>query len=135
MIDKKFLHSEISSRILQAFYTVYNHFRFGFPKSVYINAILVEMNKLGLECVQGQSEKLYYDNHLVGEFEIDIVVNKCVAINIETKENVNLEDELKIYYFIRTSKLEVGLFLNFGKIPFHKRKHYPNEPDKQKTDK
>ena len=123
MIDDKFLHSEISSRILQAFYTVYNHFRFGFPKSVYVKSMLVEMNKLGLECEENQTEKLYYDNQEVGEFFTDIVVNKSVAINIETNEKVSLESELEVYYFVKTSKLEVGLFLNFGKTPYHKRKH------------
>jgi len=133
MIEEKILHSEISSRILQAFYTVYNHFRFGFPKSVYVKSMLVELNKLGLECEENQSEKLYYDNQEVGEFFTDIIVNKSVAINIETKEEVSLENETKVYYFVRTSKLEVGLFLNFGKTPYHKRKHYPNEPSDPKN--
>ena len=104
MIEEKFLHSEISSRILQAFYTVYNHFRFGFPKSVYVKSMLVEMNKLGLECEENQSEKLYYDNQEVGKFSTDIIVNKSLAINIETKEEVSLENELKVYYLQADSK-------------------------------
>jgi len=127
MVEEKYLHSDISSKILQAFYTVFNHFRFGFPKSVYLKAMLIEMRKLGLECEENQSVKLFYENIEVGIFETDIIVNKSVAINIETIENSNLENELKIYYFVRASNIEVGLFLNFGKTPYHKRKYYPND--------
>jgi len=134
MVEEKFLHSEISSLILQAFYTVYNHFRFGYPNLVYQRSMLIEMRKLGLECKENQSVKLYYDAQEVGVFSADIVVNKRVAVNIETKDNISLEDELKIYYFVRTSQLEVGLFLNFGKTPYHKRKYYPNQPDVKSSD-
>ena len=136
MIDEKFLHSEISSRILQAFYTVYNHFRFGFPKSVYEKAMIIELKKLGLDCSSENKEKVYYENQVVGEFETDVIVNKCVAINIDAKEDLDLEDELKIYYFLRTSKLEVGLFLNFGKVPYHRRNFFPNDTNAEnKSDK
>jgi len=122
MVDEKFLHSEITNKIIQAFYTVYNHFRFGYPKSVYLRSILIEMNNLGLICERGKKVKVYYQNQVVGEFETDIVVNNCVAVNIETKKETEFEDDHKIYYFLRASEFEVGLFLNFGMIPLHKRK-------------
>ena len=130
MIDEKYLHSEITSKIIQAFYTVYNHFRFGFPKSVYLRSMLIELSNLGLKCECGKNEKVYYQDQEVGEFEADIIVNNCVAVNIETKENVEFEDDHKIYYFLRASEFEVGLFINFGKIPKHKRK---TEMKKEKT--
>ena len=127
MVDEKFLHSEITSKILQAFYTVYNCFHFGYPKSIYENSMLLEMRKLGLDCMRNQKEKIYYDKQIVGEFEADMIINNSVAINIETKETVFKEDEFKVHYFIRASRFEVGLFLNFGKNPYHKRKHFRND--------
>ena len=36
MENEKYLHSEISGKILQAFYLVFNHTGYGFDKSVYI---------------------------------------------------------------------------------------------------
>jgi len=122
MIDEKYLHSEITSKIIQAFYTVYNHFRFGYPKSVYLRSMLLELNNIGLICECDKKAKVYYQNQEVGEFEADIIVNNCVAINIETKPETEFEDDHKIYYFLRASDYEVGLFINFGKLPKHKRK-------------
>jgi len=122
MINEKYLHSEITSKIIQAFYTVYNHFRFGYPKSVYLRSMLIEMNNLGLICECGKKVKVYYQNHEVGEFGVDIIVNNCVAVNIVTKQEIEWEDDHEIYYFLRASEFEVGLFFNFGKIPKHKRK-------------
>ena len=126
-VDEKYLHSEITSKILQSFYTVYNQFRFGFPKAVYVNSMLIELNKLGLNCECRKVVKVFYDQQEVGECETEIIVDNCVAINIETKEQIAIDDELKIYYLLRVSELEVGLFLNFGKVPYHKRKHFPAE--------
>jgi len=126
-IDDKYLHSEVTSKIIQAFYSVYNYFRFGFPKSVYIQSMLIEMRKLGLDCECDKIVKIYYDKQEVGECISEIIVNKCVVLNIETKEEPNLEDELKVYYVLRVSEIVVGLFLNFGKEPFHKRKYYPHQ--------
>ena len=126
-IDEKYVHSDLTSKILQAFYTVYNHFRFGFPKEVYQNALLIELGKLGLSFERQKIVKIYYENQIVGECTAEILVENNVVVNIETIENATLEDELKIHYILKTSDIEVGLFLNFGKIPYHKRKYYPNK--------
>lgn len=124
MTDEKYLHSEITSKIIQAFYTVYNHFRFGYPKSVYVRSMLIELNNLGLICESFKKIKVYYHEQEVGDCEADIIVNNCVAINMEAFEDFDYEAEHKIYYFLRVSEIEVGLFLNFGKIPMHKRKTF-----------
>ena len=39
------LHSHITNRIIQAFYTVYNRLGYGFLEKVYENALLIELSK------------------------------------------------------------------------------------------
>ena len=135
MTDEKYLHSDISSKILQAFFTVYNEFGYGFSKSVYERSMLIELEKLGLNCEYKIKIKLYYQGKEVGECIGDILVNNSVLINIQSKEPIDEDDVMPVYYFLRVSEIEVGLFLNFGKTPVHKRKVFTNELKKKKVNK
>jgi len=41
------MHSEITEKIIKAFYKVYNTLGFGFLEKVYENALSVELKKMG----------------------------------------------------------------------------------------
>jgi GxxExxY protein len=88
--------------------------------------MVIEMSKLGLTCECQKLVSVYYDKQKVGEYEAEMIVDKCVAVNIEVNETASSDDELKTYYFLRASNFEVGLFLNFGRLPVHKRKYLSN---------
>ena len=45
------LHSELTWKIIKAFYTVYNTLGYGFLEKVYENALVIELRKLGLNCI------------------------------------------------------------------------------------
>ena len=45
----KLLHLELSDKILNAFYDVYNKIGFGFEKCVYVNAINIKLKMLQLK--------------------------------------------------------------------------------------
>ncbi len=46
--EKMMLHQEITSKIIAAFYKVYNNLGYGFLEKVYENALVIELNKVGL---------------------------------------------------------------------------------------
>lgn len=48
-MDAKLKHSDITELIIKAFYTVYNTLGYGFLEKVYVNALIIELQKLGLE--------------------------------------------------------------------------------------
>ena len=45
---------ELSSKIINAFYTVYNTLGYGFLEKVYENAMMIELSNLDMECKQQQ---------------------------------------------------------------------------------
>lgn len=47
-MDDKLLDSDITEKIIEAFYNVYNNLGYGFLEKVYEEAILIELHKLGL---------------------------------------------------------------------------------------
>lgn len=46
-----FKHTELTERIIGAFYEVYNNLGYGFLEKVYENSLVLELHKLGLNVV------------------------------------------------------------------------------------
>lgn len=122
-----FLHSDITGLILKGFYTVYNKLGYGFLEKVYENALMIELKKLGLVCERQLPIDVFYDEQNVGLYFADIVVNKCVIIELKAAENLIEEHEAQLVNYLRATEIEVGLLLNFGKEPQHKRKVFSNQ--------
>ena len=61
-----FLHSDITSKIIKAYYNVYNTLGFGFLERVYENAMMIELKKLGMECEKQKQIDVFYDGQNIG---------------------------------------------------------------------
>lgn len=127
MNSTNYLHSDITSLILKAFFTVYNKLGYGFLEKVYENALLIELKKLGLACEKQIPIDVFYDGQNVGLYFADIIVNDCVIIELKAAEALIEEHEAQLVNYLRATEVEVGLLLNFGKEPGHKRKVLTNE--------
>lgn len=47
-MDAEYKHSDVTDLIIKAFYTVYNTLGYGFLEKVCVNAMVIELGKLGL---------------------------------------------------------------------------------------
>ncbi len=73
-------HEELTHQIISCAYQVYNKLGFGFLESVYKKAMVVELNKNNLKAEQEKPLKVYYDNQIVGDFYVDLLVeNEIIA--------------------------------------------------------
>ena len=120
-------HSDITGIIIKAFYNVYNQLGYGFLEKVYENALLIELKKLGLECVAQYPVEVFYDDLKVGFYIADIIVNNCVIVEIKAAEALCEEHEAQLTNYLRATDIEVGLLLNFGEKIEFKRKVFSTE--------
>ena len=118
------LHKDISDLIIKAFYNVYNTLGYGFLEKVYENAMLIELQKLGLNAKRQVPIKVFYEEELVGEYFADIVVEENIILELKAAENLREEHECQLINYLKATEIEVGLLLNFGKKPQFKRKIY-----------
>ena len=118
------LHKDISDLIIKAFYNVYNTLGYGFLEKVYENAMLIELQKLGLNAKRQVPVKVFYEEELVGEYFADIVVEENIILELKAAENLREEHECQLINYLKATEIEVGLLLNFGKKPQFKRKIY-----------
>jgi len=122
-----YLHSDITSLIIKAFYKVYNQLGYGFLEKVYQNALLIELRRLQLECQPSFPIDVFYENYKVGFYIADIIVNNCVIIEVKAAECLCEEHEAQLTNYLKATDIEVGILLNFGKKAEFKRKVFSKE--------
>jgi len=120
------LHKDITDLIIKAFYNVYNTLGYGFLEKVYENAMMIELRKLGLTARRQVPIKVFYEAEIVGEYFADVIVEENIILELKTAENLREEHECQLINYLKATKIEVGLLLNFGKKPQFKRKIYTN---------
>lgn len=127
---EKYLHQELTSKVINAFYKVYNTLGYGFLEKVYENAMRIELKKSGLSVEQQKNIKVYYENEMVGDYFADLHVNKLVIVELKAAENICEEHETQLLNYLKATDIEIGLLLNFGKIPEVRRKIFMNKNKK-----
>ena len=120
---------EVTEKILRAYYNVYNNLGYGFLERVYENAMLIELKRQGLECIQQKAINVYYDYILVGEYYADIIVNDLVIVELKSAEYLKIEHECQLTNYLKATDIEIGLLLNFGRNPEFKRKIFTNKSE------
>lgn len=123
----KLLQREITEKIIQAFYNVYNELGFGFLEKVYENALCIELQSMGICCEKQKQIKVFYYNKIVGEYFADIIVEGVVIVELKAAKSLCEEHELQLVNYLKATEKEVGLLLNFGRKPEFKRKIFTND--------
>ena len=126
-MNDNYKHSDITDKIIKAYYNVYNKLGYGFLEKVYENAMMIELPKLGLSCKNQVPIKVFYDSRNIGEYFADILVNEVVIVELKAAENLCEEHECQLINYLKATDIEVGILLNFGKTPQLKRKVFSSE--------
>jgi GxxExxY protein len=121
-------HGDVTERIISACYQVYNTLGHGFLEKVYENAMVIELRKRGV-CVEPQARlDVLYDGILVGEYFADLLVDGVVIVELKAAEALAREHHAQVINYLKASRIEVGLLLNFGPKPEFKRKVWDHQP-------
>ena len=120
-------YKELSSRIIQAFYKVYNTLGYGFLEKVYEGAMMIELKKIGLDCRNQFPIKVFYENEIIGEYFADLFIEQKIIVELKSIKTLTKQDEAQLLAYLNATNIEVGLLLNFGEKPEFKRKIFDNE--------
>jgi len=77
-------HKELTGKIIECAYKAHNNLGFGFLESVYQNALLIELEKAGLEAEKEKSIQVYYNGQVIGDYMADIVVEQKVILELKS---------------------------------------------------
>ena len=103
MENSNYLHSDITKKVLEAFYNVYNTLGYGFLEKVYENAIMIELSNLDMECKQQQHIDVFYDEEKVGSYFADIIVEDKVIVELKAAEMLVDENVAQLINYLRAT--------------------------------
>lgn len=124
------LHQELTDKILNAFYEVYNELGAGFLESVYQNALYFELLDRGFNVEPHKTHSVFYKGRKAGIFYSDLIVNELVILELKAVSEITVEHEMQLMNYLRASIIEVGYVLNFGKEPKFERRVFSNSRKK-----
>jgi len=120
-------HEDVTEAIIGAFFEVYNSLGYGFLEKVYENTLCAEFKLRGLSFVQQAPVKVKYRGQVVGEYFADLVVENSVIVEVKAVRFLLAEHGAQLLNYLKATKCEVGLLLNFGPKAKVVRKVYDND--------
>jgi GxxExxY protein len=124
--NQDFQYKELTEKIIEIFYKVYNKLGYGFLEKVYENAMLKEFETADIPAVSQYAINVVYDGEIIGEYFADILVDNKVIVEIKASKSLAIENEAQLLNYLKATEIEVGLLLNYGPRPELKRKAFDN---------
>jgi len=114
---------ELCDQIRQTAYDIHVYHGHGHLEKVYENALANRLAKAGLKVKQQYPiNVLDEDGSLIGEYLADLLVEDRVIVELKTARNLAPEHEAQVIGYLKSSRLEHGLLINFGSYKFQLRK-------------
>ncbi len=117
---------KITERILGCAYKVSNELGIGFIEKVYENALVHEVKKNGLKVIHQHPIKVRYDDIVVGEFFLDILIEGLVIVELKAVSTLTNEHMAQAFNYLRATGLPACLLINFGQPKIQVRRLHPS---------
>jgi len=106
---------KVGKAVLDAAFKVHTALGPGLLESVYETTTAYEIRKTGLEVVTQVSQPIVYDNQeLDSGFRLDMLVEKCVIVEVKSVETMHPVYEAQIMTYLRLSRVRLGFLINFN---------------------
>jgi GxxExxY protein len=109
---------EETYQILGACFEVYNEMGCGFLESVYQECLELELSECGIPFdAQKQIDLVFKGKALQRTFSPDLLCFGTVVLELKAVRKLSPEHRAQVINYLKASRLEVGLLVNFGSHP------------------
>jgi GxxExxY protein len=114
----------LCDRIRETCFALHRHLRHGHVEKVYENGLAHRRRKQDLHTVQQHPLNVFdEDGTLLGEFFADLFVERRLIVEIKAVRALADEHVAQVLGYLRASRLEHGLLVNFGAPKLEIRKY------------
>ena len=115
---------ELADVVRQTAFNIHCYHKNGHLEKVYENALVHRLRKAGLEVKQQHPLKVYdEDGTLIGDYYADLLVDNRLVIELKAARALTDEHVAQVLGYLRASRIEHGLLMNFGARKFEIRKY------------
>ena len=107
--------NKICDTIRETGFAIHNYHKHGDLEKVYENALVHRLRKIGFKIRQQfPIGVLDEDGTSIGDYFADLFVEDCLIIELKACQHLGDEHIAQILGYLRSSKVEHGLLINFG---------------------
>lgn len=106
--------NELVELIIECAKTVRSQLTPGFEEKVYKNALYIELTDHGIVVETEIPFKVYYKNHVVGDYRADMIVDRRVIIELKAVSALATIHEVQLVNYLTATGIDDGLLINFG---------------------
>jgi GxxExxY protein len=118
----------LCDQVRQIAYDIHLYHGHGHLEKVYENALAHRLRKAGLDIKQQCSLTVYdEDGTILGDYLADLLVEGVLIVELKTAKALAPEHEAQVLGYLKSSRMEHGLLINFGSSKFAIRKYIWSE--------
>jgi GxxExxY protein len=88
---------------------------------------MIELRRAGIKAKAQMPISVMYDQETIGEYTADILVENQVIVEIKAARVLLSDHEAQLLNYLKATKIEVGLLVNFGPKPEIRRRAFDNK--------
>ncbi|MCK5802786.1 MAG: GxxExxY protein [Lentisphaeria bacterium] len=113
----------LCDRVRQISFDIHVYHGHGHLEKVYENALAHRLRKAGIKTEQQHPINVYdEDGTLIGDYYADLLIEDSLIVELKAAKNLAPEHEAQILGYLKSSRKEHGLLINFGSYRFQIRK-------------
>jgi GxxExxY protein len=105
---------DLCGQVIGAAMKVHSTLGPGFLESVYQNALIWELQKLGLKVDSQRPITVHFDGQVVGVFAANLLENDSLMLELKANQLVAKAHEVQLVNYLVAIGIDEGLLLNFG---------------------
>ena len=115
--------NELSAIVRQTAYDIHVYHGNGHLEKVYENALVHRLRKAGFDVKQQHPLKVHdEDGTVIGEYFADLLVDNRLIVELKAAKTIADEHVAQTLGYLKASRIEHGLLINFGSFRFEIRK-------------
>lgn len=116
--------NELCDLVRETSFSIHKYHKNGHLEKIYENALAHRLSKQGLK-VEQQSPLAVFDEDgtILGEYFADLFVEDRLIIELKAVKSVAEEHVAQILGYLKSSRIETGLLINFGAAKLHVKKY------------
>lgn len=114
MIDEKYKHSELTSKIIGCAMIVHKTLGNGFQEVIYQRALEIEMRLANLNFNREFEMQIIYREEQIGTRRVDFLVENTISVELKAITKLEEVHFAQAINYLEAYNLEIGLLINFG---------------------
>jgi GxxExxY protein len=125
---------ELCDVVRETAYAIHVYHGHGHLEKVYENALAHRLRKAGVEVAQQVPLTVYdEDGTVIGEYFADLLVDGRLIVELKACRALADEHTAQILGYLKSSRIEDGLLINFGSYKFQVKKYILSRERPQNT--